>query len=82
MERGGSLLLQNWKVYSRKEKTVRYQEYSTEFWEAIDDINYWNPLTKEIMDREEQIKKHYNVYVYRVLPYPPLSRDRIEFMNK
>lgn len=61
---------------------MRYREYSTEFWEVIDDMNYWNPVTKKIMDREEQIKKHYNVYVYRVLPYPPPLGDRIEFMSK
>jgi hypothetical protein len=64
------------------EKKVRYREYSTEFWEVIDDMDYWNPVTKENMDRGEQIKKHYNVYVYRVLPYPPPSRDRTEFMSK
>jgi hypothetical protein len=32
---------------------VRYREYSTEFWEVIDDMDYWNPVTKENMDRGE-----------------------------
>jgi hypothetical protein len=61
---------------------VRYREYSTEFWEVIDDMNYWNPIAKESTGREEQINKHYNVYVYRVLPYPPPSRDRLESISK
>jgi hypothetical protein len=70
------------KYQGGKKKIGRYREYSIEFWEVIDDMNYWNPLKKEIIDREEQIKKLYNVYVYRVLPYLPPSRDRTEFMNK
>ena len=24
---------------------------------------------------EEQIKQHYNVYVYQILPYPPKTKD-------
>jgi len=76
------LLVQNWKVPREKEKTKRYHEYSTEYWDVIDDMNYWNPATKKIMDNEEQIKQHYNVYVYRTLRYPPPVQRKIGFLYK
>ena len=76
-----SSLIQNWNVSRGKGKTGRYHEYSTEYWEVIDDMNYWNRPTKKIIDREEQIKQHYNVYVYRIMPYPPHSKDNIEFLH-
>jgi hypothetical protein len=75
------LLIQNWKVSRRKEKTGRYYEYSTEYWEVIDDMNYWTRITKEIRNREEQIKQHYNVYVYPTLCYPPHLKDKIALHN-
>jgi endo-beta-N-acetylglucosaminidase D len=77
-----SLLIQNWKVSGGKEKTGRYEEYSTDYWEVIDDMNYWNRATKKIIDREEQIKQHYNVYVYRVMPYPPNTKDKKDTVCK
>jgi len=50
-------------------------------WEVIDDINKWDEV-KRIRDREEQIKQHYNVYVYRVMPYPPNTKDKKDTVCK
>jgi hypothetical protein len=43
--------------------------------DVIDDI-WSNDEGKRIRDREELVKQHYNVYVYRILPYPPQSMDK------
>lgn len=71
------MLIQNWKVPRGKEKTKSYHEYSTEYWDVIDDMSYWNPSIKKIINKEEHIKQQYNVYVYRTLCYPPPIHRKI-----
>ncbi|MCX6664038.1 MAG: hypothetical protein NTZ75_07305 [Euryarchaeota archaeon] len=34
---------------------------------------------KKSIDEEEEIKSYYNVSVYRVLPYPPHTKDEKDF---
>jgi hypothetical protein len=34
---------------------------------------------KKISDQGEEMISHYNVYVYRILPYPPDSKDVQDF---
>jgi hypothetical protein len=60
-----------------RQKTGGYHEYSTDMWEVIDDMNQWS-CVKELLQKEEHAKHHYNVYVYKVLPYPPHSKDKRE----
>jgi hypothetical protein len=59
-------------------KPERYRSYSTDKWEVIDDMNQWG-CGKEIIDIGLVVKQHYNVDVYRVLPYPPGTKDVKDF---
>lgn len=34
---------------------------------------------KKIIDQEEEMEEYYNVSVYRVLPYPPNTKDVKDF---
>jgi len=56
----------------------RYRSHSTDKWEVIDDMNQWG-TEKGIINIEEQKKQDYNVAVYRVLPYPPGTKDVKDF---
>jgi len=59
-----------------------FRQYSTEHWEVIDDMGQMIPPELEKLLRGEKSKKkqydeqHYNVYVYKVLPYPPGLKEK------
>lgn len=60
-----------------------FRQYSTEHWDVIDDMDQIIPSCLEELLRERKSKKkkydeqHYNVHVYKVLPYPPGSKERL-----
>jgi hypothetical protein len=62
----------------RASSQQRYSSYSTDHWEVIDDLNRW---AREIgvIDIEKQSQQDYNVAVYRILPYPPFTKDMKDF---
>ena len=62
----------------RRSKHERYRSYSTDKWEVIDDLNQWN-IDKEPNDSQEQIKQEYNIAVYRILPFPPGTKNVKDF---
>jgi hypothetical protein len=42
-----------------------------------DPLNFWK--RKKSKDQEEEIQEYYNVSVYRILPYPPNTKDEKDF---
>jgi len=46
--------------------------------ERFDDQLSW-VMRKKRKDQEEEIQEYYNVSVYRVLPYPPNTKDVKDF---
>jgi len=46
--------------------------------ERLDDL-LSRMMKKKRNDQEEEIQEYYNVSVYRVLPYPPNTKDEKDF---
>jgi hypothetical protein len=65
-----------------------YRQYSTEHWEVIDGMDQMAPRFLEERLREVELGKkkyderHYNVYVYKVLPTPPGLKEGQDFLRK
>jgi hypothetical protein len=58
-------------------KKERWRSYSTDHWEVIDDLSLGS--FEILKDANEQEKEEYNIAVYRVLPYPPYTKDVKDF---
>ena len=46
--------------------------------ERLDDL-FTRAMRKKKKDQEEEIQEYYNVSVYRMLPYPPNTKDVKDF---
>lgn len=65
------------KIYSPKE------DLENPYWKSSKYIVKTKKFINKLFDKnsvvsEEEIKNHYNVYVYQVLPFPPKKKDKIE----
>ena len=60
---------------SKPNKTVMHDRYQS--------LPRWKALLKVFEDKySDYIKKRYNVYVYRSLPYPPNSKSKKDIRPK
>jgi hypothetical protein len=65
-----------------------YRQYSNEHWEIIDGMDQVRvPSLEEISQRldsitEKDAGQRYNVYVYKVLPYPPHAVGKRKLLGK
>lgn len=70
-----------------EKKQGGYRQYSTDHWEVIDDMDQMKVVSLDELSqkltllRKKRVEQHYNVLVYKVLPYPPHAKDKQEFLR-
>ncbi|HER45737.1 MAG TPA: hypothetical protein ENO12_02865 [Thermoplasmatales archaeon] len=88
-ERDNTLKTERMEAWKRKFKERIGREHFSQvqgfvvagsIFDVLDDLGYNQQKTKTSLT--DQIKHHYNVYVYRSLRYPPQSSNKKRFLEQ
>ena len=70
------------------EQSGGYRQYSTKYWEVIDSMDQWKvrsfdrPSLGLRLQKKKYDEQDYNVYLYKILPYPPDSKEKQDLLRK